>query len=257
MLRNEIIQQLNDADIGPGFAFPNFSLFYPIDARLSLYRSDAEWVLVIETLVFSDAGVGAHEGCQTMLFCYGSDLPQPPGIVYPHLYVTGDGPSGPLFDPVVDTLISPTATDMTIRGKVVPVTTDPAQYAAAGIELRLLSSSTETWAKYKTALAAAGADLGQPPRVEGYELLRLTVPKHRRPFFVTDAEITERIGKPMPLLLRLDEWRHPDKVKGEAPADSESFQMIADVIAHNDPSLYQPTEPPNTHWRNWPMAGML
>jgi len=130
-------------------------------------------------------------------------------------------------------LISRAATDMTIRGKVVPITTEPAAYAAAGIKLKQL------------------------PRVLGYELLRLIAPRHRRLFFATEAEIVERIGESMPLLLRLDEWRHPDRNKGETPADSESFQMIADVIAHNDPSLYQPTQPPNTHWSHWPMAGTL
>ena len=59
----------------------------------------------------------------------------------------------------------------------------------------------------------------------------------------------------MPLLLRLNEWQHPDRDKGETPAYSESFQMIAEVIARDDPWLYQPTQPPNTHWSNYPMAG--
>ncbi len=253
MLRTEIIQQLNEASSGPRYAFPDFSMFHPVDARLSAYRTDAEWALVIETLVFSDAGVGAHDGCQTMLFCYGSDLPQSPGVVYPHLYVTGDGPTGPLFDPMVDTLISPTATNMTIRNKVVPITTDPAEYAAAEIRLALSSRDTKSWVHH----LAAGLDLGQPPRIEGYELLRLIAPKYRRLLFATEAEIVERIGEPMPLLLRLDEWWHPDRNNGATPADSESFQMIAEVIAQNDPSHYRPTVPPNTHWSNWPMTGML
>jgi hypothetical protein len=168
-------------------------------------------------------------------FCYGSDLPQSPGPVYPYLYLTADGPRGPLFDPedITELLISPKANDMTIRGHVVPIKTDPAAYAAAGIELK------------------------QPPRILGYELLRLIAPRYRRLFFATEAEIVERIGEPMPLLLRLNEWWHPDRDEGETPADSESFQMIAEVIAKNDPSLYQPTEPPNTHWSNWPIAGMM
>lgn len=167
-----------------------------------------------------------------MIHCFGNCLPQAPGLCYPELHVTGDGPSGPLFNPSeFDNSISALARDMTIRGKVVPIMTDLATYMAAGIELK------------------------QPPRILGYELLRLIAPKYRRLFFATEAEIIERIGEPMPLLLRLDEWRQPDIL--ELPANSESFQMIADAIARNDPSLYQPTEPPNTHWRNWPMAGTI
>ena len=253
MLRTEIIQQFNQTHNGPIFAFPHFSIFCLADARLSVYRNDAEWVVVIETLIFNDAGVGSHDACQTMLFCYGSSLTQPPGIFYPALNVTGDGPSGPLFDPMVDVVISQAATDMTIRGRVFPITTDPAQYAAAGIEVKLSSSRDTAWTQY----AAAGIDLKQPPCILGYELLRLIAPRHRRLFFATEAEIVQRIVASMPLVLRLDEWQHPDRDKGETPADSESFQMIADVIVHNDPSLYQPTKPPNTHWSNWPMAGVM
>jgi hypothetical protein len=101
----------------------------------------------------------------------------------------------------------------------------------------------------------AGFDLGRPPRILGYELLRLTAPKCRRLFFATEAEIAGRIGGSMPLLLRLNEWRHPEV--NEELYECESFQMIADVVARNDPSLYRPTERPNTHWSNWPMAGTI
>lgn len=234
MLASEVIQQLNEAHGGPAFNFPHFSVFFPVDARLSVYRSQTGWALIIETLVFND-GLSEHDCCTTMQFCYGNELPQAPGVVQPGLVVTGDGPSAPLFDPddVMGHLIAPSASDMTIRGKVVPITTDPSKYAAAWIELR------------------------QQPRIVGYELLRLIAPQYRRSFFATEREIVVLVGEEMPLLLRLDEWRHPDRDEGETPADSESFQMIADAIAANDPKLYQPTEPPNTHWRNWPMAGML
>jgi hypothetical protein len=235
MLRTEIIQQLNEADAGPHYAFPYFLASYPIEVRLSAYGGKTSWAIVIETFVFNNYGREGHLACEKDLFCFGSDLPKGPGLVDQDNQITADGPSGPLFDPkdIMQLLVSPTARDMTIRGKVVPITTNQAEYEAAGIEL------------------------SQPPRVTGYELLRLIAPRHRRLFFATEAEITERISESMPLLLRLDEWHHPDRDKGETPADSESFQMIADVIAHNDPSLYQPTVPPNTHWSNWPMAGMV
>jgi hypothetical protein len=230
----EVIQQIAEACDRGGLGFPHFDLFLPIDARLSAYRADANWALVIETLVFND-GPSEHDCIVTMAFCYGEELPQQPGAYRPHLCVTGDGPSGPLFDhnDVAGHLISPAATDMAIRGKVVPVTTDPAKYAAAGIEL------------------------AKPPRAQGHELLRLIAPAHRRLFFLTEAEIAARIGSNMPLLLRLDEWRHPDREKGEDPENSDLFKMIAEAIAANDPDIYQPKESPNTHWRNWPTAGIM
>ena len=231
MLSSEVLRELDEADAQN--KFPSLLPWFPIDVRLSAYRSDRYWALVIETLVFHQGRLG-HDGMLTFIYCFGDSLPGTPGVFYPELHVTTDGPSGPLLDPSeYDNLISPSARDMTIRDKVVPITTEPTAYATAGIELL------------------------DPPRIRCHELLRLIAPKYRRLFFATETEIVQRIGEPMPLLLRLDEWRHPGAVAGERPSDSESFQMIADVIAHNDPSLYQPTEPPNTHWSNWPMAGTV
>jgi hypothetical protein len=144
-----------------------------------------------------------------------------------------DGPSGPLFDlsDFMQHHVSLAATDMTIRNEVVPIATDPVTYAAAGIEL------------------------AEAPQIWGYELLRLVGPRHRRLFFATETEIIERIGEAMPLLLRLSEWRHPDGIVEATLGQTETFQMIARVIANDDPSEYQPTVAPNTHWSNWPNAG--
>lgn len=233
ILAGDVIQQLNEADSGRGLRFPHFGTFFPVDVRLSAYRDETGWVLLIETLVFND-GSSHHNCITTMLYCYGDALPQAPGRCEP-LYVTNDGPHEPLFDSqdIMGHLVSSTATDITVRDRVIPITTEPAKYAAAGIKLR------------------------DPPRIMGYELLRLLVPAHRRLFFATESEIASRIGRNMPLLIRLDEWHHPDNEAGETPADSESFQMIAEAIAANDPKLYQPAVSPNTHWVHWPTAGML
>jgi uncharacterized protein DUF7003 len=227
MLRSDIIQQLTGDE-----RFPALDVSFPIDVRMSVYRSDIDWALILESFEFNQQRLG-HDGIITEMWCYGNSLPQAPGRYYPELHVTADGPGGSLFDLYqYDNSISPLAKDLRLRDKVAPVTLDPAAYAAAGIELK------------------------RPPRIFGYELLRLIAPQHRRILFATEGEIVQRIGESMPLLLRLDEWRHPDR-GSESPADLESFQMIADVIAHNDPSLYQPTEPPNTHWSNWPLAGVI
>jgi hypothetical protein len=229
MLASDVIQQLNEYGL-----CPSLDAWYPIDVRLSVYRDEQQWAIVMELLSFSQQRIG-HESCITELHCFGDEFPPGAGRHYSELHVTKDGPGGPLFDAseFMQHHVSLTATDMTIRGKVVPITTDPAEYAAAGIKLE------------------------HPPRIWGYELLRLIAPQHRRLFFATEAEIVERIGEPMPLLLRLNEWRHPDGVVEEMLGQSESFQMIADVIANDDPLLYQPTVTPNTHWSNWPNAGVV
>ncbi len=170
-----------------------------------------------------------RDACVTLLFVYGSDLPQAPGAAYPMLRVTDDGPSGSLFS-TEDTLghvISTSARDMRIRGGIVPIPQSAEEYQGAGVVL------------------------SEAPRIQGFELLRAVAPLYRDRFFATEDEIMERLGRALPLLLRLDEWRQPDKRTGETPADSESFQMLAEVICEGDSTLYRPSVPANTDWTNW------
>ena len=88
-------------------------------------------------------------------------------------------------------------------------------------------------------------------------LLRSLVPEHRNPLLATDGELSQRLSVALPLLLRLDQWCHPDVSAGELPSNSEAFKMIAEVLATGDASRYKPTQEPNTHWSNWPMGGDL
>jgi len=59
-------------------------------------------------------------------------------------------------------------------------------------------------------------------------------------------------------LLQLEEWHHPNVVDDKGrPSTSETFRQLAQVLATGDVSLYHPSQPPNTHWRNWPEGGSL
>jgi hypothetical protein len=223
----DIIEQLNYAALSHGI--PYLNIYYPIAARMSAYRDVRHWGLSIELFEFHDSCFG-HECPTTRVFCFGDELQQPPGRSEPSLNVTADGPSGPLFDPEgVEQSISSSAKDMTIRGIIAPVTTEPQEYADAGIILK------------------------DPPRIQGYELLRLLAPRYLDSFFATDSELAERLGRAMPRVIRLYEWRHCD-VHMEMPGTCEAFQLVADAIVHNDSTRYRPTEQPNTHWSNWPDA---
>jgi len=62
----------------------------------------------------------------------------------------------------------------------------------------------------------------------------------------------------MELILQLEEWHHPNVVDDkERPSGSKTFQQLAQVLVTGDVSLYQSSQPSNTHWRNWPGAGRL
>jgi hypothetical protein len=95
------------------------------------------------------------------------------------------------------------------------------------------------------------------PRTTLQAAFRSLVPEHRDALLATDEEIRRRIPDDLPQILQLEEWAHPD-VSGEVlPSQSETFCQIADVLVTGDVSRYAPTEPPNTHWSNWPVGGTL
>jgi hypothetical protein len=61
----------------------------------------------------------------------------------------------------------------------------------------------------------------------------------------------------LPLILQLDDWHHPNELMGEKPSRTETFDMIADVLATGEPSRYRPSEIPNTHWSHWSTEGQF
>ena len=62
----------------------------------------------------------------------------------------------------------------------------------------------------------------------------------------------------MTQILQLEEWHHPNVVEDDdRPSGSETFQQLAQVLSTGDLALYRPSQPPNTHWRNWPEGGLL
>lgn len=88
------------------------------------------------------------------------------------------------------------------------------------------------------------------------DALRRLVPIHRDLFLATEVELRARIPIDMPAILRLEEWHQPI-FDGRMPSQTETYQLIAEVLATGDPARYRPTLPPTTHWSNWPDAGTL
>lgn len=79
----------------------------------------------------------------------------------------------------------------------------------------------------------------------------------RSHILVTPDEQRISVRPDMERILQLEEWNHPDLISGELPSDSQAFQQLAEVLISGDSKVYQPTESPNTHWKNWPDGGTL
>jgi len=229
----QILQQL-DACAG-SFTFPMLDNGYVYlgDTRLTAYRDEARWALVIEVLGYGTRE-GGHDGVNNALYCFGNCLERSPGLANEDfLAVTGDGPEGPTFVEEFGVQVRAEAQSILIRGR--------------RVDLDLSSEK----------LAEQGIELVEPPEITGADLLRSLLPQHRADLLATDAELRARVPADLPQILRLDQWHHPDVAGSELPSASPTFRMIADVLVSGDPTRYQPSAPPNTHWSHWPEGGTL
>jgi hypothetical protein len=103
-----------------------------------------------------------------------------------------------------------------------------------------------------------GIELEQAPRVQVFELCRFLAAIAREQVLATPKERRVSVLPDMEQILQLEEWHHPNVVdRDERPSGSETFQQLAQVLATGDVRVYQPSQPPNTHWRNWPEGGRL
>lgn len=227
----EILAQLDECARRYVFPMLDNAYVYPADVRLTAYGDGTRWALVIEALG-AHAHAADHDAIQNALYRFGNCLDRPPGTSNrDFLFPTGDGDT-PTFDPEYGWYVRREAHTLRIRGAEVPVPRDPAHFAARGIVL------------------------AEPPAITCAELLRALLPEHRGLLLASDDELRERVPD-LPVLLRLDEWHHPDLAGDELPSGSETFRMLARVLATGDAAQYRPSTPPNTHWRHWPVGGTL
>jgi hypothetical protein len=230
---DEILSQLDGC--AKEFTFPvlDNGYFYPVTARLNVFRDDTHWALIIEVVGFN-YHAGGHNGIYNALHCYGNCINTKPGLSNENLLnPTQDDTEEPTFDEEYEFFLRPEATKIRIRDTVFPVNHDREFYVSKGIEL------------------------SEPPGIKIYEFLRGLLPERRDLLLATKDELEQRLTTQVPLILQLDEWHHPDLANDELPGENATFRMITEVLVTGDQSLYQPEKPPNTHWSNWPDGGGL
>ncbi|HVE56051.1 MAG TPA: hypothetical protein VNB22_04430, partial [Pyrinomonadaceae bacterium] len=231
--KEEILNQLDNCTRDFTFPMLDNGYVYLGDTRLSAYRDERHWALIIEVLGYN-VRAGNHDGLSDCLHCFGNCLKRPPGTANEDfLYVTSDGIESPTFDDVYGWYIRNEAKSIRIRQSTARLTLNAEQLKEKGIELV------------------------EAPQITGADLMRSLLPEYREQLLATEEELRERIPEDLPLILRLDEWNHPDLAADQLPSESKTFRMIADVLITGDASLYQPTEEPNTHWKNWLEGGTL
>jgi hypothetical protein len=278
LLASDVLADLDDDAQGRAAAFfPDFDhgYNYHVDARLSAYGDGSRWVIVIEQLAVNPRS-GHVAGVSTNLYYHGNaiTLPPQPGWgehAVQSIGVLEDGPSGRFVDDT-NSVVTPEARDVRIRGQVVPIPRDENYYWARNIEVeRLTHEQIDGW--IATSREVLPPDVAEEkvqwyetelrPKVGKFELdswhvLRALVPEHRELLLATEDERRRGVPGDLPLLLQLDDWDHPRLMEGELPRSSDAFKQIARVLAAADPSLYDADcVEGNVHWSNWPNSGSL
>jgi hypothetical protein len=224
------------------FTFPMLDngYIYPAAARLSVHSDGSGWAIVVETFGYSPRA--GHPDLNVATFT--SSVPHPKTRAdyvneaaylnylkqHPHDAVEFFWPldEGDWLD---DERVVP-GTTVLLRGREVSVpTVEDCQ--AVGITPTL------------------------PDGIAVFELARYFAEARRDDVLATGEERTKQVPTGLSQVLLLDQWHHPDLVRGERPSDTQTFRQIAAVAASGDARKYEALEPPNTHWSNWPEGGLL
>ncbi|MGC3956647.1 MAG: hypothetical protein QM813_01325 [Verrucomicrobiota bacterium] len=228
----EILDQLDQCAEQYVFPMLDNGYIYPGDVRLTIYRDNVDWLMILEHFGANPRTLG-YASFQNCLYVFGSKLPRQPGTANESfLEPMASAPGDWIFDAEFGWNVVDGAHSVLLRGQLV--------------EFDLSS----------TALERKGIELYDGQR-DAVAVMRSLLPEHRDLILASDAELAARNPHGLPLWLRLDEWHHPDLAKEELPSQSETFQMLAAAIATGDKSKYCPTKSPNTHWKNWPEGGTL
>ncbi|OQD42810.1 hypothetical protein BUL40_09865 [Croceivirga radicis] len=229
----EILNQLDKC--AEYFTFPMLDngYVYPIHSKLSAYRDENRWVLIIEAIGFNYRG-GGHNGITNCLHIFGNCIETQPGTNNNNfLYITEDSSDNPTFDEEYLDSLNPRANTMILRGKEINVNHDREFYLNKGIELE------------------------EKDKIFIWEFMRGLEPEYNNEFEATEQEIRERIPFDIPKIMELTEWYHPDCADSELPSKNETFKQIAKVLETGKMEFYKPTYKPNNHWKNWPNGGAL
>lgn len=230
--QSQILEQLDACAADFTFPMLDNGYVYYADARLSAYRTERYWAILIEVLGTNFRASGASDD----IYRFGNCFPQTPGLA-------DDGILPVLNDPLNDEIF-----DEGHRWDVVK------EKGILRVREQAISYDVASEALERIGIGEDEMD-GGPISIT--ELVRSLVPEHRDLLLATEEELNQRLQTDVPLILRLNEWNHPNVVEDELPSRSETFQMVADVLVSGDPTLYKPILPPNTHWRNWLESGTL
>jgi hypothetical protein len=229
----DILKQLDKC--ADDFTFPMLDNGYihPVTSKLTAYRDENRWAIIIEVIGFSYRG-GGHNGISNCLHVFGNCIATKPGTDNANfIFLTDNSSDFSTFDEEYEESLNPMAKTMILRDKEIDINHNREFYLNKGIELE------------------------EEDKIFVWEFLRGLEPDYNNDLVATQKEIGERIPMDLPKILELTEWHHPDCISAEVPSENETFKQIAMVLETGQTEFYKPTEEPNNHWKNWPDGGTL
>ena len=238
----DILQILDQCSAAFTFPMLDNGYLYLAASRLSLHRTETEWGMVIEVFGYSPrAGVPDTHIYTFASTLYNRDSPEKYNSrqAYENYLANNPHNDSRFVFPISNEdwiegcdYVAESATVVKVRGRAVPPP-PLKEYGRHGIELE------------------------ESPRIHVFELCRFLADVEREHVLCDLQE--RRISLPPDLhqVLQLEEWNHSNLVKGVLPSQLEAFQQLAQVLVTGDHHFYQPSQPPNTHWKNWPDGGRL
>jgi len=239
----EILTVLDDCAANYTFPMLDNGYVYLAAARLSLFRSQSDWAMAIEIFGYSPRSwlpdVHVHTFASRLYDrrppeVYTSQQVEDYLQFHPNdemrfFYPLQDGD---WIDAEQGEFVEQTASHAQLRGRPVALP-ERNEYATAGIAL------------------------ADPDRIHIFEFCRYLAATEREEVLASPEERRANVLPDMKQILQLEDWRHPDVTNGDMPSTSPSFRQLARVLETGDVRAYTLKAPGNTHWRNWPMAGLM
>lgn len=130
----DILDQLDSHAANFTFPMLNNGYVYLTDCRLSAFRDEKRWVLLIEVLGFNYRG-GGHGGIDNCLYLFDNCFTSSEAGNMDFLYLTDDSNEGNTFDLDYAESLNPDVHSMLLRGQEIAISHDVEFYQSKGIEL--------------------------------------------------------------------------------------------------------------------------
>ncbi len=288
MTEQQILHTLDNSNDGYYCSFVELgqAYSYQIDTRLNVFRGDGgRWAIAIERLGYNpQAGaiildIHYYGNCLINLESY-NDRPTSYYSIHP---IDSDN----FNETIENEVLRPHAKFWLVRGQRVPLSHDKQDYINAGIELKEIEPDEISAEEVGRLVILTNRDIFRASDKELYK----SIPADLKKILVLDEwfhkDFKLLIAPPMTEehLLQTYEFnksltglggmtfgtfaesfRQQKKVfenwnkkirRKNRPGSYETWQLIAKVIATNNPVQYKPTLQPNTHWKNWSESGSL